>query len=322
MITIYDVARRAQVSAMTVSRTLNKPELVRAASKAKVEAAIKELGYRRNQAARSLVAHSTGLIKMQLSFGLRGNHLFFSQLFAGISEILSAHKLALLISEEEITDYAYDGKIVMGLTEEQRSEMKPSNTPKVLFGRGPENIDWVEFDNEAGGRLATEHLISLGHKRIAFLRFLSPEPYIGEREQGHQEALAAAQLPLEDYLCTTAHENTIEAGYEAGMQLLKNSEITAVTCCSDQLANGLIHAAQELGLNVPEDLSVVGFDGIGYERAVRPLLTTVSQPAFEIGNQLASTLVALISETVDQGQSNYWVSPKLIINSSTSHVKK
>jgi DNA-binding LacI/PurR family transcriptional regulator len=322
MVTIYDVAKRAQVSAMTVSRTLNNPELVRPASKAKVAAAIEELGYRQNRAARSLVTQSTGIVKVQLNRGLRGNHLYFSQLFAGMTDVFMKSKLALLISDDDTADYAYDGKIIMGLTEQQRNNLASSHTPKILFGHGPEGIDWIEFDNKAGGRMATEHLAGLGHSRIGFLKFSTPEPYISEREAGYREALADLKLSSPNHFSMIAYDNTTEEGFGAGLRLLKQANVTAVVCCSDQLASGMTQAAQEMGLNVPNDLSIVGFDGIGYERAVKPMLTTVSQPAFRIGEQLATHLVDLISHSRAPGSTNLWIPPQLIENESTAVVSK
>ncbi len=316
MVTIYDVAKLAQVSPMTVSRTLNTPEKVRPESRAKIAAAINELGYRPNQAARALVLNSTGIIKLQMSAGLRGNHLYFSQLFAGITEVLSQHRLAMLVTDHQDVSAACDGKIVMGLTRAAQLQLTPSKTPKVLFGKGPDSIDWIDVDNENGCFVATQHLLSLGHQRIGFFNFPSTEPFIIEREAGYRRAMKEAGIHVEPHWITTGMNNSVEAGYSAGKSVAAKRAVTAMVCSSDHIAVGLAQAAYEAQLTVPDELSIIGFDGVGQERMGKPILSTMRQPVFDIGQQLAKVLIAQIKHEVPIGSVHQWVTPKLVLNES------
>jgi DNA-binding LacI/PurR family transcriptional regulator len=207
---------------------------------------------------------------------------------------------------------------MMGLTKEDCMNLPPSDTPRVLFGHGIPELDWIDFDNKAGGRLATEHLIHLGHQKIGFVYFYTPEDFIAEREQGYRDAMNAVGLPVMESNSEGAYENTVEQGFNAGIRLLERADVSAVVCCSDQLASGVSQAAQSLGKQVPRDLSVVGFDGAGYERTGYPVLTTIKQPVFEIGKQLATHLLAMIDgKTSDQAE-HQWFPPELIVNDSTT----
>jgi len=317
MVTIYDVAKRAQVSSMTVSRTLNNPELVRPESRAKVEAAIKELDYRKNHAARALVTQSTGIIKVQMYAALRGNHLYFSHLFAGITEVLSAHELAMLVVDQKPTSVACDGQILVGLTREAQANLKPGRTPKVLFGKGPDNLDWVDLNNAQGTYDATRYLLSLGHERIGFLKFFSKEPFIHEREAGYRRALRDAGIAIQPSWVQTGMNNAHDSGLGRAKHLLNSPDVTALVCSSDPIALGAVQAARELGASVPNDLSIVGFDGVGHELMCSPVLTTMRQPVFEIGKRLAELLVERIAEPKLHGSVQELVNAELVIGEST-----
>ncbi len=321
MPTIYDVAKLAQVSAMTVSRTLNTPEKVRPESRAKIEAAIAELGYRQNQAARALVLQSTGIVKLQMSAGLRGNHLYFSQLFSGITDVLSQHKLAMLVTDHHEHTAACDGKIIMGLTRDAQMALTPSKTPKVLFGKGPDCIDWIDVDNERGCRRATERMLSLGHERVGFFTFPSTEPFIKEREAGYRRAMQEAGITVQPNWIVTAMNNSVEAGYSSGRALLNQRAVTAVVCCSDHVAVGLAQAAYDSHVSVPEELSIIGFDGVGQERMGKPILATMRQPVFDIGRWLAKTLVQRIKQVGDAAPQHQMVTPDILLNDSTAPLK-
>jgi LacI family transcriptional regulator len=318
MATIYDVAKMAGVSSMTVSRALNTPDKVKAETRNRIEQAVAELGYRKNHAARALVLQSTGIIKIQMSEGLRGNHLYFSQLFAGITDVLSRHKLAMLVANENAYDVACDGIILMGLTQLAQQELSGSNTPKVLFGKGPNSIDCLDVDNEKGCFLATQHLLKLGHTCIGFIDFPSTEPFIEERKTGYREAMRKAGIQINKDWCHEAANNSVEAGYESGLSFLKTAVVTSVVCCSDHIGVGLSQAAGDLHIKVPGELSIIGFDGVGQERMSKPLLTTMKQPVFDIGCQLAERLVSLIHPGDVGTPMHRLYTPELIENDSTA----
>lgn len=318
MTTIYDVAKVAGVSSMTVSRALNTPDKVKPETRARIREIANELGYRKNHAASALQKNATGIIKIQMSAGLRGNHLYFSQLFAGITEVLSTHNLAMLLSSELNSDAACDGVILMGLTKAQQQSLIRSSTPKVLFGHGPETIDWLDFDNEQGTYVATRHLIEQGHTRIGLMDFPSTEPFIVERRAGYSRAMREAGLEHQHDALHTAVNNSVEAGFCCGRSFVKQRAQTAVVCCSDHVAVGLAQAAYEDNIRVPDDLSIIGFDGVGQERMGKPILTTIRQPVFDIGCQLAKRLIHLIERPLDALDASNWIAPELVLNESTA----
>jgi DNA-binding LacI/PurR family transcriptional regulator len=297
MSTIYDVAKLAEVSAMTVSRVLNNPERVSRKARERTEAAIEQLGYKRNQAARALVAKSSGLVKIFLSDRWAVQDPYHMTLFAGISNVLSENEIAQLVVHDMAEHLKCDGMIITGLTSERASQLKIADypAPVVSFGKSSDQVDWVDVDNVQGTYQATKHLLSLGHRDIAFFGFQTNETYIAEREAGFRQAMTEFGMHIKDAWMVTVSKNaTVEAKNEA-LRVLKTTDVTGIVCASDIVGLGVTQAAKESNIAVPQDLSVVGFDGVGADMMSDPRLTTMKQPVFELGQRLAQILVDRIN---------------------------
>lgn len=306
--TIHDVALRAGVSIATVSRVLNNTCPVREDKRRRVLQAVYELDYKPNPAARSLLKQKTGGI------GIIIPHIwgeYFSEFIVGIDRVVQAEGCHLLIAmshrrEEgfskalESMDRRVDGLLVMatGMTVDAILPLLPPGLP-VVFVNTPgrtEVCDTFSFDNYDGVFQIANHLLQLGHRRIAFVKG-PPGAYDAEqRLQGYRGALDAAGVSQPD-----AHEVDgdffLEAGYASADAILAlESRPTAVICANDYSAIGVLRAFRDAGIRVPEDLSVVGFDGIPSSRYTTPSLATVQVPIQDIGHAAALRLVEHLND--------------------------
>ena len=274
---------------MTVSRAINTPEKVAAKSLARIEQAMVELQYRKNPAARALVTKKTGLVKVVMSKELEANNPYFMTLLAGIGQELSRHLMAMLILQEPQLEVACDGMIVMGLEQGDEDLLDSLPKPLVLFGKGPDHVDWVDIDNEGSMYSVTRFLIDNGHRHLAFVGMDTKEPFMVEREQGFLRALRERDIPGTPKITRVASQ--VSEAKEHGIRLLRNHSVTAIVCGNDLIALGITQAAAQLGIRIPDQLSVTGFDGTSVDLMADPKLTTLRQPVFEIGMRLAQILV-------------------------------
>jgi DNA-binding LacI/PurR family transcriptional regulator len=307
---MHDVARLAGVSVKTVSNVLNGYPYIRDATRAKVLAAIDELGYKVNISARNLRIGRTGVIALavpELSLP------YFAQLADAVIHAAEKHSLTVLVEQtgaerdRELTvlsrtrKHLVDGLIfaplALGLDE---AEFPAVDFPMVLLGerifRGP--FDQVAMSNVEAARAATSHLISLGRRRVAVLgAHLAEAPRTPAlRLDGYRAALGDAGIPYLDELVVEAglwHRST---GAEAMRALLDSGvSFDGVFCFNDTLALGALHTLLRAGLRVPDDVAVVGFDNIEDAEFSMPPLTSV-EPGRE---QIAATAVELLAEQID-----------------------
>jgi DNA-binding LacI/PurR family transcriptional regulator len=322
MSTIKDVAKAANVSVMTVSRALNYPEKVAASSLARIEQAIVQLGYRKNHAATALVNKSTGIVKIVLADTLRGNDAYFTNLFAGIAEVMAKKRLAMLIVEDLAEDVKSDGMIVMGLKEGQRVALEDYPSPVVLFGKGNDKVDWIDVDNIGGTYTSTKHLLDLGHREIAFFKFDIDEPFIHEREVGYRKAMAEYDIEVKNEWIVTGVENSSVSSKLHALRVLRTTSVTGVVCTSDMVGLGVTQAAKELGINIPNELSVVGFDSVGHDLMSDPRLTTIKQPVFEVGKRLGEMLIERLQKGFEIQEPRHEImSTELVLRDSTAMKK-
>ncbi len=304
--TIKDVARLAGVSTATVSRVLNSAEVVSDDTRERVEKAISELGYRYNALARSLKKQSTGLL----------GHVIPS--IAGpVSPILAR------AVEDEARKYGYnvilcnsydspekeqanidillerrvDGIIFSSpILPEHLVMVRDRGVPLIIIERRFEisGFPFIDPNNREAAREAVEYLIGLGHRRIGLILGLKNAILVAQRQQGYEDALSAAGIPLDPCLVADGRY-TRQSGYEAMQQLLKQDpRPTAVFACNDAMAIGAMQAARHAGLETPRDISFLGFDDTVAELAI-PQLSTVHQPLYEIGT-LAARIVAAYAQ--------------------------
>lgn len=308
MATIYDIARHVGVSAGTVSRALSRPEKVLPATRARIEQAAAALGYVPNTVARTLKTQRSGKILVTVPDIANP---FFAQILQGAEEAAQAHGYAVLLGDTQHQPdreerYAQmlrrneaDGLIVLGHrlppTAREIVEQLGDDAPVV---NGCEfdpalGIPSVHIDNAAAARTVMEHLYALGHERIAVIGGPTDNPLHRQRLQG-VKAAARARGRLRQ-LVVAPGDFSVESGYAAAGELLGSADApTAAFCFSDQMALGVLAACRELGLRVPGELSVVGFDDLASSRYLTPPLTTIRQPMREIGARAVNLLLAII----------------------------
>lgn len=299
--TIRDVARLAEVSVATVSRVLNATGQVSAAARQRVLAAAEQLGYVPNSSARSLITRRTQAIGVVLP-DLHGE--FFSELLRGIDLGARRRGYHVLISSShsDLGEMAevlramrgrVDGLIVMApdadvtqLPEELRAPL-----PAVVLGATPlSGRRTITVDNYGGARQMTEALLGFGHQRIAFVQGPHSNADARERRRGWRDAMAAAGLPTAGLELPGAF--TEESGYVAAVMLgSATPRPTALFCANDAMAIGALRALREIGVRVPAELALAGFDDIPVARCLTPPLASVHVPIADLGARAVSDLL-------------------------------
>lgn len=322
---IRDVARVAGVSYQTVSRVLNESTSIRASTRDRVLAAIDELGYRPNQAARTLVtsrsrtigvlsaltAHygpTTAINAIELAARSRGYRVTItnspSSEYASITASLdflqaqSIEALVVIAPQARVFEAIQDVSIAVPFV--------------TLESTGRDADRSLSVDQVAGARLATQHLIDLGHEEI--LHIAGPQDWLEAeaRMQGYLRTLGDADLRTR---APILGDWSASFGYYAGLELLRMRDFTAVFAANDQMALGFIHACRDSGLDVPGDMSVVGFDDVPEAAHFAPPLTTVRQDFAEIGRRAIDILLAELEGT---GADHAFISPELVVRRSTA----
>lgn len=334
MASLKDVANHAGVSTGTVSRYLNDPTALRAKTRDKVALSIKHLGYAPNLVARNLRTGRTGLVAVVIwSLG----DPFYGDVIRGIILVAKRFGLTILVREAQVTEMnssdlgdmvrsrQVDGIIVLGgpspyeVSENfQNSEGLP---PVVIAGERPTNdmarFPCVQIDSIAAAREATQHLISLGHQRIGFIRGEPWSTLLDDRETGFVSAMTEAGLPIPPEVFADG-KLTIGDARRAARQILNaRPKVTALICANDDMAIGAMAEVKASGLSVPNDVSVVGFDDIRYAAVMDPPLTTISQPAEEIGEKAMYRLMRAIENPSQENGIDY-IKHQLTIRGSTA----
>ncbi|WP_235191077.1 LacI family DNA-binding transcriptional regulator [Amycolatopsis rifamycinica] len=305
-VTIRDVAARAGVSVATVSKVINERYGVSAATLARVRAVIEELGYEASLVAQSLRNHRTNVIGILVA----DLEPFSTELLKGAADAIRGSGFELVVYSaggrtgdpagwekrylSRLSGTLVDGAVLV--TPTVSLDVVPG-TPVVAVDphTGPSHLPTIDSDNLRGAQLATEHLLDLGHRRIAFLAGRPDLQSAELRKTGYLRALAAAGItPDEDLIRVGAYDPEVSAA-SAHALLTGPDRPTAVFAANDISAIATVGAARELGLAVPDDLSVVGFDNVPESALCRPPLTTVDQPIREMGHRAIRMLIALIN---------------------------
>jgi DNA-binding LacI/PurR family transcriptional regulator len=328
-VSIKDIARVAGVSHSTVSRALHNSPLIPPSTAQRIQDIARELGYTASAVARSLVTRKTkaiGVVVTSIADPFNGD------VVDGIEEVANQHGYSVILAssqadpERELSVVrAYQERRVDGiLVASSRvgdlyipvfSELR---IPIVLINNqhDSEFASSVSIDNLNGAELATRHLIDLGHRRIGYLGDRFGLQSDRERYLGYRKAMEGAGIPLEDVLRAQGNGKA-EGAEESFCKLLESADPpTAVFCYNDVSAFGLIRKADDLGLQVPRDLSVVGFDDIFFTRLSQPPLTTVRQPRRDMGRQAMELLLASLEER--PVEKNAVIRGELIVRKSTA----
>ncbi|MGV3489572.1 MAG: catabolite control protein A [Tuberibacillus sp.] len=295
--TIYDVAREAGVSMATVSRVVNGNPNVKPTTRKKVQEAIKRLGYRPNAVARGLASKKTttvGVIIPDIS------SIFFSELARGIEDIATMYKYNIILSNSDqnkdkeirliqtMLGKQVDGIVFMGgrLSDEHLEEFKNSPVPIVLAATVDEKgeIPSVNIDYEQAAYDAVSYFVQQGHKRIAAVMGPEDDPVNGHMKlSGYKKALEAGHISWDDSLISYG-DFTYDSGNEAMEAFSELSEKpTAIFTATDEMALGVIHAIQDKGEKVPEEIEVISCENTRLAQMIRPTLSSVVVPMYDIG---------------------------------------
>jgi LacI family transcriptional regulator len=309
-ITIYDVAREANVSMATVSRVVNGNPNVKPVTRKKVLEVIERLGYRPNAVARGLASKKTttvGVIIPDIS------NIFFAELARGIEDIATMYKYNIILSNSDqnmdkelrlfntMLGKQVDGLVFMGgnITAVHVEEFEKSQVPIVLAGSIEETgvIPSVNIDYEKAVFDSVKEFIEKGHRNIAFVVGPLHEPKNAEKKlKGYQNALKEAGIPFNEDLLVEG-DYTYDSGLEAFDKLLEASERpTAILVGSDEMALGIVHGAEDKGYKIPEDFEVITSDNTRLSLMVRPQLTTIVQPLYDIGAVAMRLLTKLMNK--------------------------
>jgi len=316
-VTIYDVAREAGVSMATVSRVVNNNPNVKPQTRKKVFEAIERLGYRPNAVARGLASKKTttvGVVIPDIS------NAIFAEVARGIEDIANMYHYNIILCNADkkkdkeirvintLLEKQVDGLLFMGgtVTEEHSQAFKTANVPIVLCATTDENgaIPSVDIDHEAAAFDAVQVLIKQGHTSIGMISGTLQDPANGyARFQGYKRALQSAGIAYDEELVRIGNYR-----YESGVDAMKYflelpKRPTAVFSATDEMAIGAIHCIQDFGLKVPDDISVISVDNSRMASMVRPQLTAVAQPMYDIGAVSMRLLTKLMKkETVEHAK--------------------
>jgi len=329
-ITIRDVAKRAGVGVGTVSRVLNGSPLVSRRTRVKVQTVIEELDYTPSSLARRLSLGRTMTIGVIAPFFIRPSYV---ERLRGVDTVLAESEYDFIIYNVETVarrDACFrdiprqervDGLLIITLppTDEEVDRLKQANIPTVLVDGAHPQISHVMIDDVAGGYQATRHLIDLGHRKIGYISDLLQESPFGfrpvaDRYQGYRNALADAGIEFRPEYHRQGELSRREASRLAQELLTLPDPPTAIFAYSDTQAFGVLRAAQNLGLKVPEELSVIGYDDIEISEFLH--LTTICQHLLESGQRGAELLLA---EIADPGPPQEVILPTdLVLRSTTA----
>jgi LacI family transcriptional regulator len=326
---VVDVARRASVSIGTVSNVLNRPDRVSNATRERVLAAIDELGFIRNEAARQLRAgHSRTIGLVVLDVG----NPFFTDLAAGVEAAATQSGLSVILCNS--AQSAGREEHYLNLLEAQRSygvlvtpvsakrsqidKIRRSGTPAVLVDTGSSRRRCsVSVDDVVGGDLAVGHLLSLGHERIAFAGGPMALNQVTDRLRGARQAVEAGDGQI---MVFETPRLTVDEGRRAGARIAAlgtNERPTAVFCANDLLALGLLQEMTRRRLNVPGDLAIVGYDDIVFAAAAAVPLTSVHQPSSQLGAEATHLLIDEVASPTEHKHRQVVFEPELVVREST-----
>ncbi|GAB6086515.1 LacI family DNA-binding transcriptional regulator [Alkaliphilus crotonatoxidans] len=305
---IKDVARKAGVSISTVSRVINESKIVKPETHEKVMKAIEELGYKPNAIARSLKIKNTktiGILIPDIS------NQIYPEVVRGIEDIANMYEYNIFLcntdldKEKEIqyfdvmAEKQVDGVVFIGneVSEELYKKFKTYGIPIILIGTDYEDIPSVTIDHVGASRAMMKYLIKKGHERIGIItgKRFDPVTY-GTRMEGYQKALEENNLPFLEELVIEGGFR-FKSGYEGAKKFLDMEQPpTAIFVANDEMAIGAMRAALEQGINIPEELAIVGFDNIDMAGKIYPALTTVAQPMYEMGAIGMRVLTKILNE--------------------------
>ena len=330
-----DVASLAGVAVGTVSNVLNHPDLVRPLTRARVEAAMEELGFIPNGSARQLRAGRSrclGLVVLDVT------NPFFTEVARGVEDYAQSAGYAVILCN---SDEAHDKeRSYLRVLEEQRvrgilitpvhgrspelRRIRDRGTPVVLLDRpGSAGQCSVAVDDRRGGEIAITHLLGLGHRSIALVNGPTAIRQCADRRRGAYRAVEQAGLdPAEVLTEITIPAMNPRGGAAAADELLRDAPLTtAVFCANDMLALGLLRGLNQTGLSVPGDLAVVGYDDIEFAADAAVPLTSVRQPKYQLGRAAAELLLDEADRPAEHEHRRFVFTPELVVRASSGSTR-
>ena len=324
---LEDVAALAGVSGQTVSRVVNGTAYVMPATRAKVERAVAELGYRTNTAARALATGRFGSVGV-VCFDLTavGNLFIIDEAIrqaqqhryaATLITVPNATEADLQTALRGLADQTVDGMLLIeGRILDTPHLHLPEDLP-IVVAEGARDVPYaaVGVDHAAGGWLAVEHLVGLGHSTVHHISGLPSSYPALARLQAWQDVLRRHHRAVPE---PVAGDWSAASGYQAALKLLRDDSISAIFAANDQMAAGAVRAAADLGRRVPEDLSVVGYDDSEMAAYLVPALTTVRQDLRSVGRRCMERLIPAMRDGEPLPPTLDLLSPELVVRASTA----
>lgn len=328
-VTIKDIAKLANVSHTTVSRAMNNSPLIKDETKKKIMKIAQQLNYTPNYNAKSLVlqkSHSIGLFFSSMTSGTSAN--FFVDTIRGVNRVIDIEYNLFVRGIDDYTDFSsihnkrFDGIILMSQSEADNPfvyHVLGQKIPLIVLNRqvSANGIVNILSDDKEGTYKVVQHFIDNGHRRIAIIEGIKRFKSTEQRREGFLNALIDHGVPIhQEYIVRGQYD--MESGYQAMQELIRLEEPpTAVFCSNDDMAIGAMNAAFEHGLQIPEDISIAGFDDIGFSSYAIPSLTTVKRPIEQISALGAQKVLERINKpsTVEE---RIFLNTELIIRKSTA----
>jgi LacI family transcriptional regulator len=322
-LTIHDIAKRVGVSTGTVSRALNGRFGVSAATRDRVLTVVNELGYVPDPGARQLAKGSRTVIGITRFSETSLRNPYYTLLLDLIQEALVGAGYAVrILNTKDIARPGVAGMIVPGvyLADPRFEELQSYNRPFVVIGEMLAEYTWVEVDNRSGMRQAITHLLELGHTRIAHMTGSPIGQTAQLRIETYQKVMKDANLEPSPELLLDGKFTQLGAYRAMQRALAQKLEFTAVACSSDEMAFGVLAALEDGGFNVPNDISVTGFDDLPLDDDLKSLpLTTVHQPMRLIGHTAAQLMLELLEGAAPRG---VLLPTNLVVRASTARVRQ
>lgn len=318
MVTIHDVAKRAQVSISTVSRVLNNSSLVTPDKQKRVLEAIQELGYQPNGLARGLIHRRTQTIGVLIP---DVSNFFFAEVFRGMEDIAHERGWNVIICNTDrdpermlkyigvLREKRVDGVVFTSepVTEEYYTALTQLAVPVVLAATSSDyEFPWIKINDEQAVFEAVQYLMQNGHREIGMISGPATDPIAGNpRVKGFLHALKNASVPSAEKRVIYG-DFRFDSGKQSASVLLESfPDTTAIFAASDEMALGVYSYAHEKGIRIPDQLSVIGFDNVRIARMATPPLTTVAQPLRRIGELAAAKLIDIITTGTSQTEIGY-----------------
>lgn len=314
LVTLNDVAKKANVSKMTVSRVINHPEQVTDELKQLVYVAMQELNYRPNAAAKALANNRTQIIKLLILEEMDTTEPYYMFLLTGIANELDKHAYSLqLLTHKNIQIGDSDGYIVCGMRKQDIPLISNLKKPTIIFGENDAGLDYVDSNNEQSMVRATEYGIKMNYETIVYIGIDMDEPFAYSREDGYLKTMEKFDKKAQLYRL----EN--RSRYSAAF-IRENWDMfppnTLFICGSDRLGLGVVREIRELGGDIANEYGVIGHDGVFLDQIAHPHLTTLKQSITEMGAACARMVLEKVKEN-GKSQGNQLFETELKLGGTT-----